>query len=432
MKGPEVKNKFGPYHPFGSPFHGVPDIRDMVMYEINIRAFSPSGDLPGVTARLDEISKLGVNVIWLLPIHPVGKRKSKNSPYSITDHKAVGAEYGTLDDLRKLTDAAHARGMAVIMDWVANHTAWDHQWINNKEWYTRDASGNILHPPGTSWEDVADLNYDNQEIRGAMIDAMSYWVLEANIDGFRYDHADGIPTDFWRDALNALNSIPDRKLIHFADGVRKDHFQTGFDLLPSRMFYLSLKDAFNGGSLADLQTVLRMETGQLPPEKQWVRYTSNHDECAWNATPVSVFQNKEGAIAASVYCIFSGGVPLIYGSQEVGIADRIPFFENTPINWSNDPEMLQAYQKVLQYYSGSEVARRGKTYNLDDANVLAILKGDGNEMALMVNARNVVVNYNVPGVIRETNWMDIMTGLAVSFGETLVFNPFQFYLLKRL
>lgn len=192
------------------PFDNVPATVDVVMYEVNLRAFSSTGDLQGVINRLDEIKSLGVNVIWIMPIHPIGEINSVNSPYSVKDYKAVSSEYGTLEDLRNLTAEAHERDMAVIMDWIANHTAWDNEWINNKSWYTQDGNGNIVHPPGTNWLDVADLNYENMDMQNAMIDAMKYWILQANVDGFRCDYADGVPYEFWKRAIDTLTSLPER------------------------------------------------------------------------------------------------------------------------------------------------------------------------------------------------------------------------------
>ncbi|HCT70377.1 MAG TPA: alpha-amylase, partial [Bacteroidales bacterium] len=152
---------------YGIPFGAVPATSDIVMYEVNLRAFSTAGNLTGVTQKLDHIRSLGVNVIWLMPIHPIGTVNSVNSPYSVKNYREVNPEYGTLDDLRRLTDQAHQRGMAVILDWVANHTAWDNPWMKYPAWYTR-VNGEVIHPEGTNWLDVADLNFDHKDMRKAM------------------------------------------------------------------------------------------------------------------------------------------------------------------------------------------------------------------------------------------------------------------------
>lgn len=179
---------------YSTPFKGVPDTRDITMYQMNTRAFSPGSNLAGVTARLDEISDLGSNVVYLMPVFPVGtdarsKVASSASPYCIKDFTAVGAEYGTLTDLRQLVDGAHSRGMAVILDWVVNQTSWDHPWITqHPDWYVRDANG-VIQQVG-SYADVAALDVNNVNVRNAMIKAMRYWIFAASVDGFRCDFAD--------------------------------------------------------------------------------------------------------------------------------------------------------------------------------------------------------------------------------------------------
>ena len=205
---------------------------DVVMYQVNPRVFAPSNSLQAVISRLDTIQDLGVNVLWIMPIYPIGEVKSKNSPYSVKDYKAVAPEYGTIDDLKQLVEECHNRGMGVILDWVANHTAWDNTWMaQHPEWYTHDQAGNIIYPPGTDWTDVADLNYDNVQMRDAMIDAMKFWVDSVGVDGFRCDVADQVPVDFWSDCIRTLRSAAaPRALLMLAEGANPDNFTAGFDM----------------------------------------------------------------------------------------------------------------------------------------------------------------------------------------------------------
>jgi len=188
---------------YGTPYTGVPDAPDAIIYQVNMRCFSSSRNFQGVINRLDAIKALGVNVIYLMPFYPVGTVKAFNSPYCIKDLKAVGAEFGTLTDLRNLVDKAHEKGMSVMIDWVANQTSWDHPWITaHKDWYLQDASGNIKQLG--NYSDVAALNFTNTSMRAAMIDAMRYWVFTANIDGFRCDFANNPPIDFWQQTITSL------------------------------------------------------------------------------------------------------------------------------------------------------------------------------------------------------------------------------------
>jgi hypothetical protein len=420
------------YEQYGVPFEDVPETGDIIMYEINLRAFSSTGDIQGIINKLDHIEDLGVNVIWLMPIHPIGEVNSVNSPYAVKDYKAVSSEYGTLDDLRNLTDEAHARGIAVMMDWVANHTAWDNEWIENKSWYTQDASGNIIHPPGTNWLDVADLNYDNQEMRDAMTDAMKYWLYEANIDGFRCDYADGVPFDFWHSAWQTMNAIPDREFIFFAEGTRKDHFAAGFDLNFGWQFYGAIKDVFDGQPVNHIFTAHANEYAGVSPGKHWIRFTTNHDESAWDATPVTLFNGIEGALAASVITIFTGGVPLIYGSQEVGTANTIPFFYNSTINWNENPQMLAGYRKMLQFYAASQTAKSGQRIVYQHNDIACFRKTiSDQEIVIIANLRNTAVSFTIPPALEGTSWQDVMTTGSISLIGQMALAPYQFYILKQ-
>ena len=225
----------------GKPFDNVPDRRDVSIYQVNMRVFSKEGNFRGVIARLDSIRALGFNVVYLMPIYPVGKLRAVNSPYCISDYMSVNKEFGTLDDLRELVEGAHERKMAVILDFVANHTAYDNPWTQNKSWYLQDPQGNIISPPGMGWNDVAQLNFKNQDMRNALIAAMKYWILEANIDGYRCDYSDGPPHDFWKQALDSIKSIRPKNLLLLSEGSRSDHFRAGFDYNFGFRFFHHLK-----------------------------------------------------------------------------------------------------------------------------------------------------------------------------------------------
>ncbi|MBT2557664.1 hypothetical protein J7E24_07705 [Hymenobacter sp. ISL-91] len=196
---------------YGTPFAGVPNRQDAVMYQVNMRAFSQAGNFAGVTARLDSIRDLGVNVLYLMPIYPIGTdSKSVNSPYAVKDYRAVNTEFGSLTDLRALVNGAHQRNMAVMLDWVANHTSWDNPWITqHPDWYQKNAAGAItpVSNNGTTYNDVAQLDFSNAAMRLEMISALKSWVYTANVDGFRFDYADFQPSNFWKQATDTLRNI---------------------------------------------------------------------------------------------------------------------------------------------------------------------------------------------------------------------------------
>ena len=417
---------------YGIPFSGVPDAADAVIYEVNLRAFSSSGDLAGVTARLDHLEELGVNVIWLMPIHPQGEVNSVNSPYSVRDYTAVSAEYGTLEDLRELTDAAHARGMAVLMDWVANHTSWDHPWLGNPGWHTTDGSGNVVHPPGTNWLDVADLNFGNAAMREEMQEAMRYWIEQANVDGFRLDYADGVPADFWAETVAELRALPGRKLLFLAEGDRDDHWDSGMDLMFGWDVYERLGTVFvEGGNAASLFSTHLLEYTGVPAGRRRLYYTTNHDMSAWEETPMQRFGSVEACLAASAATLFLGGTPLIYTGQEVGRVAPVPFFSNTVLDWGAQPEMLAAYRALFQAYRALPAARRGAWAQHASADVLAVRRFTAEqEVLVLVNVRGEGKEWSVPAALAGA-WSDALGGGEVDLAGTLALPAYTYRVLVR-
>jgi glycosidase len=417
---------------YGTPLANVPDAANACIYEVNLRAQSSEGTLQGVISKLAHIKSLGTNVIWLMPIYEQGSLNSVGSPYCVKDYQKISPEYGTLADLRSLTNQAHALGMAVILDWVANHTSWDHPWISaHPEWYTQNANGQIIIPPGTNWNDVADLNFDQSAMRKAQIDAMTYWVLEGNVDGFRCDYADGVPFSFWDEAITALNSVPNRELLMLAEGTRSDHYQAGFDLTYSWNYYTALKNVWAGSATNLLTTTHQVEMASLPSGKGKVRFTTNHDQSAWEASPMTLFNGKNGAIAASVANLFSGGTPLLYTGQEVGKTGTTPFFSNTNINWTNNPDMLSAYQKVYSIYNSYPAARVNNysIYQLSN-DLICWKKTSGNEAILiLVNVRNSNISVTLPPALTG-NFTNLYTDQIETLTTSLSLAPYAYRIYK--
>lgn len=416
---------------YETPFNGIPETPDFVMYEINERAFSISGKLSGILPRLDSIKALGVNVIWLMPIYPIGAINSVNSPYCIKNYKEVNPEFGNLEDLRTLVREAHNRDMAVILDWVANHTSWDNPWIENKSWYSQDGSGNIIHPAGTNWQDVADLNFDNAEMRLAMIRALKYWVLTANIDGYRCDAADYVPYSFWKQAIDSLRAIPARKLIMLAEGARKDHFNAGFQMNFGWDFYGKSKNVFgNNQSASGFYQSQLSEYSSIPAGSHKLRFTSNHDECAWDDTPLAIFGGKEASLAAFTITAFMGGVPMIYNGQEVGCPVKLPFFSRYPIDWKTNPDMMQEYKYLLQLRSTHPALRTGNLGFYPDDDIVAFQRATAEEQVLvLVNTRSVPLVFNVPGSLKGTVWTDARSGENLSLPDAMTLDAYGYRVL---
>lgn len=428
------------YQQYGTPFSEVPDPQDVVIYQVNIRSFSQSGSFEGVEARLAEIDELGVNVIYLMPIYPVGELRTAGgdgSPYAVKDYKAVNPEFGTLEDLRRLVEEAHKRGISVILDWVANHTSWDNSWISDhKDWYQQDENGNIIIPPNTNWQDVAQLNYENQEMRAAMSDALKYWVYNANIDGFRFDAANWVPFSFWKNTVEELRSIDSHQLLLLAEGDREDHFQAGFDYVFGFNIFYQLKDQVfkEGRPVSIIDSVNTYDySNVIRPSQRVVRYVSNHDVSAYEGTPMELFEGKRGAMATFVAAAFMKSVPMIYNGQEIAYPERLEFFTSTPIDWAHaDAAILEEYKNLIAFYNASDAIRRGnvKLYSNDDVAVFT-REYQGEQVLVISNLRDEQLEYTVPSPLKGSSWQNVFDNSNLKLKNKISLAPFSYMVLKN-
>ncbi|RWY57482.1 alpha-amylase family glycosyl hydrolase [Mucilaginibacter gilvus] len=425
------------YPQVGTPFTGVVNSQDAIIYQVNLRAFSADASFKGVTAKLDAIKDLGTTVLYLMPVYPVGVEKSAGglgSPYSVKDYKGVNTEFGTLADLQALVAGAHERNMTVILDWVANHTSWDNAWIVNKSWYKLDAKGNIIAPPGTGWTDVAQLDYTNKDMRAAMIDAMKYWVYTANIDGFRCDAADFVPFDFWKQANDALKTITSHKLLMLAEGTRNDHFKAGFNLVYGMGYYSGLESKVfgTGASATMLQDLNTSEYATSFRGSQVVRYTTNHDVYNSDGSPVNLYGGKAGSLAAFVVTAYMKGVPMIYTGQEVGNTAGMDFFYHTPVNWSQNADITAAYKAILNFRKGSDALKNGDLVVMSSDDVAAFKKSTDKEKVLVIdNLRGNNVTYSLPATVSTTGWKDAFTGASVTLTNKIYLQPYRYMVLTQ-
>ena len=307
-------------------------LQQAVIYEVNVRQFG-EGTFKEVTNHLPRLSELGVDILWLMPIHPISELNKKGelgSPYSVANYLEVNPEYGTEEDLRELIKQAHSKNMLVILDWVANHTGWDNPWIyENPDWYTKDQDGKITYPPGTDWTDVADLNFDNQEMQEAMIQAMEYWVKYFDVDGFRADVAHSVPVEFWNKASERLHQIKDVFMLA-EDGGDMELLETAFDT----NYAWSLQGLFNGFgtpylNASDFRWAMQSQAEQYVNGKYQMIFIDNHDENSWQATVFTRFGDNVKNLALLSFTI--PGMPLIYSGNEIGLDRQLLFFEKDPI-----------------------------------------------------------------------------------------------------
>ncbi|MEM6782951.1 MAG: alpha-amylase family glycosyl hydrolase [Bacteroidota bacterium] len=383
---------------------------ETVLYEVFVRNFSEEGTFAAVTARLDSLQALGVNTLWLMPIHPISEANRKGtlgSPYAIQDYKAVNPFLGTEDDFRALVDATHERGMKLIIDWVANHTGWDNAWIEtHPDYYTQNENGEIIIPRDnagnlTDWTDTADLNYDNPDTRAAMIDALTYWVREFNIDGYRCDVAGMVPNDFWAAAIDSLRAI--KPVFMLAEWSTGEVHAAGFDASYGWPRYAHVKDVWTGDTTAQsLVALVAEEEATYPEGALRMNFTSNHDETAWDATPLELFGGDDGARAAATAMLLMPGFPLVYNGQEYADPQRIPLFEKVSVSREQGSEgaaMRQFYTDLLAFRASSDVFTHGVVetvaHDQPETVIAYRMTHEGTTMLVAVNTRAEAVTVSL-------------------------------------
>ena len=366
--------------------------RSGVVYEIFVRAFSPQGNFQGVTSRLDDLRQLGVNILWFMPIHPIGEKERKGtlgSPYSIRDYYGLNPDYGTAADFKQLVQEAHRRGMKVIIDVVANHTAWDSVMMKQPEFYTHDASGKII-PPMPDWADVADLNYDNPKLQTYMIEMLKYWVRDYDLDGFRCDAAGMVPTSFWEKASEELHRVkPD--ILMLAEWSSPDLMVKAFSLDYAWPLQRALNEVLLEGKPAiRLRESWESERAKFPRNTLHMNFSDNHDE----RRALARFGEPASKLA-SVLVFTLDGVPLLYNGQEIGSSMEstgYSLFERFPIFWAaaaSRPDFLPFYRQLIQLRKSHSALQQGSLEwlaNSGETRVLTFLRrSDTDEFLIALN-----------------------------------------------
>jgi cyclomaltodextrinase / maltogenic alpha-amylase / neopullulanase len=363
-------------------------VRDGVIYEIYPRAFSQPGHFNGITARLDELKELGVTILWLMPIHPIGQLKKKGtigSPYAVRDYYGINPDYGSKEDFKRLIAESHKRGMKVIIDIVANHTAWDSVLMQHPEFYKRDEKGNITYP--YDWYDIAALDYRNAQLRRYMTDMLKYWIREFDLDGFRCDVAGEVPTDFWESARAELDQIkPD--IFMLAEAHKAELLVKAFELDYSWPLHSALTDVLQGRKAAsEIRAAWENEVKEWPRNSVHMRFSDNHDE----RRAIARF-GERGALAASALVFTLDGVPLLYNGMEAGDTTESgapALFEKLPIFWpfaERRPEFPRFYKQMTALRRSSNALRRGRLewlHNSDERRIVSYLRRTPNEEILV-------------------------------------------------
>lgn len=321
--------------------------KNATIYQLNTRQFSEEGTFKAAQTQLPRIKELGVDIIWLMPINPIGKKNRKGtlgSPYSVKDYYGVNPEFGTFQDLKNFVNEAHKLGMYVILDWVANHTAWDNELVEkHPEWYAKDYKGDFRPTPWWDWSDIIDLDYNKPGVRKYMTEALKYWVKEADINGYRCDVAGFVPLDFWNNVRNELDAI--KPVFILGEWESRDLHAKAFDMTYAWDWNEKLHNICMGkADVNQLYIYYSWNERFFPKNSIRMTFVSNHDKNSWEGTMYEQF--GEGLEAAIALSVVGDGMPLIYNGQEAGNTKRLEFFEKDPIQWK-EHEIGDLYKKLF-------------------------------------------------------------------------------------
>jgi glycosidase len=414
--------------------------RNATIYEVNIRQFTQEGTFKAFQEHLPRLKKMGIDIIWLMPINPIGEKNRKGtlgSYYSVRDYKGINPEFGTLADFKELVAKAHAEGMKVIVDWVANHTSWDNAWMTeHPEWYTTDSLGKVVSP--FDWSDVADLNYDNSAMRDAMIDALKYWVTEADIDGYRCDVAGMVPVDFWEKTRAELDKI--KPVFMLAEAEEPQHHIRAFDMSYGWELHHILNGIAQGKKSANALDAYFIKQDTLYPRDSYRMYfTSNHDENSWQGTE---FERMGAAsVCMAVLTATLPGMPMIYSGQESAFNKRLRFFEKDTIDWK-DYRLEPFYQKLFALkhayqplWNGDQGGRLDRIQTSADSTVYAFKRDkEGDRVMVLTNLTDKVNEFKLLGNSFKGKYKEWFSGEEMTFkkDDVVRLKPWEYkiYILK--
>ncbi|HRH43778.1 MAG TPA: alpha-amylase family glycosyl hydrolase [Pyrinomonadaceae bacterium] len=400
--------------------------RKGIVYQINTRAFTKEGTFRAVEKHLPRIKELGADILWIMPINPIGEKNRKGtlgSPYSVKDYYGVNPEFGTMDDFKHLVAEAHKLGFHVILDWVANHTAWDNKMQSeHPDWYDKDWKGEFRPTPWFDWTDIINLNYKSPGLRKYMTEAMKYWVKEADIDGYRCDVAGFVPIDFWNNLRKELDQI--KPVFMLAEWESRDLHEYAFDMTYAWTWYERLEPIAQGKAkdLGGLYGYYSWNEGFYPRDAIRLVGVSNHDKNAWDGTEFELF--GKGLQNAMVLSVVGEGMPMIYNGQEAGNMKRLKFFEKDEIIWKTHPNG-ELYKKLFALKkSNSTLLNWGHnaTMNLvpnskPDKVFSFARQNEKDKIFVVLNFSNLPQTVTFKETLYHGNYTEYFTGKKVTMDE---------------
>ncbi|MDT8392263.1 MAG: alpha-amylase family glycosyl hydrolase [Bacteroidales bacterium] len=410
--------------------------RNAIIYEVNVRQYTPQGTFSAFEEHLPRLKDLGVDILWFMPIHPIGQKNRKGelgSYYSVRDYTAVNPEFGSMDDFKRIVDQAHSLGMYVVLDWVANHTAWDHDWItSHPEWYARNEQGEMIAP--FDWTDVAKLDYDKPGMRPAMTDALKFWISEADIDGYRCDVAAEVPSGFWNNVRMELDSL--KPVFMLAESEEPEHHIHAFDM----SYAWELHHIMNGIAKGEKKSThldkyfLKHDT-LFPDDAYRMLFITNHDENSWNGT---AFERLGEAVETFAMLTFTlPGMPMIYSGQEAGLNKRLSFFTKDTIEWG-DYKYAGFYRKLADLrkenqalWSGGAGGDLKKIKTNDEAIYAFIRQVENNKVVVLVNLSDREREFTIKSKGYNILMTDYLTGeeIMLETGKSFILGKWAYRIL---
>lgn len=392
--------------------------KNATIYEVNVRQYTKEGTFNAFAEHLPRLKELGVDIIWLMPIHPIGEKNRKGelgSYYSVKDYYGINPEFGTEQDFRSLIKKAHDMNMRVIIDWVANHSAWDNKLTEeHPEWYTRTHDGQFQPTPWYDWDDIIDFDYKKPGIRKYMTEALKYWVKEFDIDGYRCDVAGFIPVDFWNNVRNELDAI--KPVFMLAEWESRDLHKNAFDMTYAWQLYEKMHHVVKGSAtMYVLYDYMAHHVNTFPRNGYRMNFVDNHDKNSWEGTPFSMFGSA--VETCIVLTCTAEGMPLIYSGQEAGLDRKLAFFDKDLIEWKEHPHG-EIYKKLFRLKKENKALWNGKyggsampvAHNQMKSVLAFTREKDGDKLVCFFNFTNKPVEVETKGTIHTGKYTDVFTG----------------------
>lgn len=413
--------------------------RSATLYQINVRQFTPEGTIAKAEEQLPRLKELGIDIVWLMPLNPIGEKNRKGtlgSPYSVKDYRAVNPEFGTFEDVKRFVDRAHALGMYVILDWVANHSAWDNPLVQqHPDWYSKDYKGDYHPTSWYDWSDIIDFDYSKPEMRKYMVESMKLWVEKTGIDGFRCDVAGFVPLDFWNTARRELDKL--KPVFMLGEWEATDLHAEAFDMTYGWSWYEAMLKAAKG-DVGSLTAYYSHSDNAWPAEAMRMTFVSNHDKNSWEGTEFEAF--GPALPSAMVLSVVGSGTPLVYNGQEAGNTKRLQFFEKDPIEWQEHPNG-ELYKRLFALKHANTAlhnaqwgARMQHVPNDREGQVISFVRQNSQDKVFAAfNFSPRAQSIALKGKLFVGEYQDFDTGAAVSLaeGDALALKPWGYRVLVK-